>query len=206
MSDVDIFGPLVVDTEPGLAMEATLQEWFPTYASYLSRALVAAGVDIGGDLPLPGAYVHSSDANHFPEETPPAIVIATPSTLGEPKRDSKNYRAFWDVRVVAYVDSNTRDNTEHLAKYYATLIRAIVVHHPSLGDFAEGTVWRGTSYGIRVPDKDQRTLGSCEVRFEVDVRDVVQQYAGPPAPITTVPPSWPTADSVTLTVAPTPIS
>lgn len=206
MTDLDIFGPLVVDTEPGYAVEATLRKWFPTYAAYLSRALIAAGINLGGPLPIPGSYVHSSDPNHFPEEAPPAIVIAIPGTLGDPKRDQQNYRAFWDVRVSAFVDGGDRELTEHLAKYYATLLRAILIHKPSLGDFAEGTEWRGTTYGIRIADRDQRTLGSCEVRFAVDVRDVVQRFAGPSAPITTVPASWPTAESVTLTVAPTPIS
>lgn len=206
MSDLTIFGPLVVDTEPGMAVEATLQFWFPTYLGLLNRALAAAGVDIGGDLPTPGAYVHSSDPNHFPEEAPPAIVIAVPGTLGEPQRFQRSYRSSWDVRVICFVESNTRDNTEALARYYATAIRAILVQKRSLGNFAEGTTWRGTQYGVRVKDSSQRTLGSAEVRFAVDVTDVVTEFAGPTVPITTVPADWPAATTVQVIPEPQPIS
>lgn len=202
----NIFGAMVVDTELGTAVEATLTLWMPTYLAYLDRALAAAGINIGGTLSPPGAYVHSSDANHFPEEAPPAVVIAIPGTLGEPRADAQNYRAFWDVRISCFVDSNTRANTEALAKYYATAIRAVMVQKPSLGNFAEGTVWRGTQYGIRVSDREQRTLGSCEVRFSVGVRDVVQRFAGPPTPITTLPSDWPTAQTVNVTPSASSIS
>lgn len=206
MSDLNIFGPMVVDTELGTAIEATLEQWLPTYLAYINRALVAAGINVGGDLPAPGAYVHSSDANHFPEETPPAVVIAIPGTLGEPRRYGGTYRAFWDVRIVCYVDGPSRDLTEALAKYYATAIRGVMVHKPSLGNFADATVWRGTQYGTRVSDRSQRTLGSCEVRFSVDVRDVVQEFAGPQNPITSIPADWPTATTVKVTPSASPIS
>lgn len=201
MSDLDVFGPLVVDTEIGQQVEATLSEWYPTYLSMLARSLPGIA-----SLPSPNSYVHTSDPNHFAEDAPPTCVIAIPGTLGEPKRDSQGcYRAYWDLRVVVFVQANDRDATEQLAKYYAAATRAILVHKPSLGNFAEGTQWRGTSYGIRVPDKDQRTKGSCENRFAVDVRDVVQAFAGPTAPITIEPTDWPEVTSVKATLTPQPL-
>jgi hypothetical protein len=204
MSD-SVFGELVVDTEIGDQVQATLALWFPTYLGLLNRQLVAAGINIG-DLPAPGSYVHTSNANHFPEEAPPAVVIAIPGTMGEPVRDGcNNYRAFWDVRVTVFVTAPSRDLTERLAKYYGTAVRLMMEQKPSLGNFAEGTTWKGTSYSVKVADRDERTLGSCENRFRVDVRDVVQAFAGPQAPIEDVPASWPEVTSTKVTLTPQPL-
>jgi hypothetical protein len=200
MSDLDVFGPLVVDTEIGAQIEATLAEWYPTYLAMLVRNVPSIG-----SLPAPGSYVHTSDPTHFPEEAPPTCVIAVPGTMGEPKRDAANWRAMWDVRIVVFVQAVDRNTTEQLAKYYATATRAILVQKPSLGNFAEGTSWRGTSYGIRVADRDQRTKGSCENRFAVDVRDVVQAFTGPVNPITTLPADWPSVSRVTTILTPQPL-
>lgn len=197
MSDLDVFGPALIDTELGFALENTLRKWFPTYLALLARTL--PDIDF---LPEPGAYVHSSDPNHFPEEAPPAVLISVPGTTGQPMRDAKDWRAMWDVRIVVFVTANTRELTEHLAKYYATATRMIMVQKPSLGEFAEGVSWRGVAYSTRVADRDQRTLGSSENRFAVDVRDVVRAFVGPLEPITTVPPAWPRATSVSVTTTP----
>lgn len=205
MTDLNVFGASIIDTEIGNAVESTLDTWFATYLSYLDRALIGAGINIGS-LPTPGSYVHSADPNHFPEEQPPTVVISIPGTLGEPKRDSANYRAFWDLRVVVFVTAPDRASTEALAKYYGAAVRMMLVQKPSLGNFAEGISWRGTQYSTRIADRDQRTLGSCENRFSVDVRDVVQAFAGPITPITTIPANWPTVTDVAVSITPDTLS
>lgn len=200
MSD-DIFGPVIVDTQVGHAIEATLQLWMPTYLAMVTRKLTSLGVDIGY-LPTPASYVHTSDPDHFPEEKPPCIVIAIPGTIGKPLRDARNYRAMWDARVTVFVTAPNRAMTSALEKYYATAIRTLLLNKRSLGGFAEGIDWSGVTYGVRIADEDKRTLGSSECRFAVDVRDVVQVFAGPLQPITDIPADWPLATKVIATLEP----
>lgn len=194
MSDA-IYGPVVIDSEIGAAVQSTLQTWYPDRLAFVTRQLATMGVDIGY-LPEPRSYVISSDPNHFPEEQLPAVLIAVPGTVGRPVRDGFVYRAYWEVRVTVFVDSTQRETTEALAKYYSAATRMIMTQQPSLSEFANGTEWCGTSYSIKVEDNMQRTMGSAENRFEVDVRDVVTAFAGPSVPSTNVPADWPTANTV----------
>ncbi|MGZ4530809.1 MAG: hypothetical protein ACXVXP_00485 [Mycobacteriaceae bacterium] len=203
MSDVQTFGSLVLGTDVSDAVTLTLQTWFPTYLAMMDRRLASLNL---GSLPAPGSYVTSSDPRHWPEDQPPAVVVAVPGTLGQPKRDgSRNYRAFWDVRVIVFVTASDRESTERLAKYYGAAVRLLLLNKGSLGNFAAGTEWYGEFYETKIADRDQRTLGSCENRFSVDVRDVVRALGGPPAPITTQPADWPEATSVKATLTPTAI-
>jgi hypothetical protein len=188
------------------ACTLTLQQWMATYLGMVERR---KGKQTGW-LTQPASYVTSNDANHWPEEATPAIVVAVPSTLGEPKRDGGNkYRAEWDLRITVFVQAPDRDSTERLAGYYGAAIRSLVLGKRSLGGFAQGTTWHGEYYQTRVADRDQRTLGSCENRFCVDVRDVVQAPNGPLNPATdpgTPPADWPTATDVHVNYTPAAIS
>lgn len=202
MSDLEIFGPLVMWSDVADATTLTLQRWIATYLGMVDRKLGKPA----GWLPLPGSYVTSNDANHFPEDAPPATVVAVPGTLGQPKREGQGkYRAEWDVRITVFVQAPDRDSTQRLAGYYGAAIRSLILGKRSLGDFAQGTTWHGEFYQTRVADRDQRTLGSCENRFCVDVRDVVQAPNGPLNPATdpgTAPADWPTATDVHINYTP----
>ena len=201
MSDATIFGNLITGDDVSQAIENTLTTWAQTYLDRMCRKIGQPE----GWLPSPGSYVHTNDPNYFPEDAPPVVAIAVPGTLGEPQRDGqKYYRAMWDARVTIFVQANERAATERLAKQYGAAFRELLLHKRSLGGFAEGINWHGEMYEPRVSDRDQRTLGSCEVRLGIDVREVVLTLAGPSAPTTTQPADPPTATSVKLTFTPEP--
>lgn len=201
MSDLDIFGSLVDGNDVSQAIEATLQEWADSYLGRMCRKISKPA----GWLPSPGSYVHTNDPHYFPENAPPVVVIAVPGTLDTPIRDGgRYYRAQWDVRLTIFVQANDTDSTERLAKWYGAAFRELILQKRSLGGFAEGVSWHGELYGTRVSDRDQRTLGSCELRFGVDVRDVVKTFGGPTSPTTTEPANWPTATNVKVTFTPEP--
>lgn len=201
MSDANIFGNLVGGYEVDDAVAATLQKWSDTY---LERQCRKIGQPFGW-LPSPGSYVFTNDPHYFPEDQPPVAVIAVPGTVGSPIRDGrKYYRAQWDVRLTIFVQTTDREDTERLAKYYGAAFRELILQKRSLGGFAEGITWHAEDYGTRVSDRDQRTLGACELRFSVDVRDVVLTLAGPAVPIITTPADPPQATTVKVTTQPEP--
>jgi hypothetical protein len=204
MSDLQTFGPLVMWSDVADATTLTLQKWMLTYLARTERAIQKSA----GWLPLPGSYITSNDANHWPEDQPPAIVVAVPSTLSTPKMEgNRSYRAEWDVRVTVFVQAPDRDATQRLAGYYGATIRSLLLGKRSLEGFAAGTTWHGEYYQTRVADRDQRTLGSCENRFCVDVRDVVQAFGGPfDALPPGLPPDFPLATNVTVNLAPEALS
>jgi hypothetical protein len=201
MSDASIFGSLITGDDVDQAVSATLQKWSDTYLERMCRKIGKPS----GWLPSPGSYVFTNDPHYFPEDQPPVVVITVPGTLGSPIRDGQHYyRAQWDVRLTVFVQAQDRDSSERLAKFYGAAFRELILHKRSLGDFAEGVGWNGEEYGTRTSDRDQRTLGACELRFSVDVRDVVQTLAGPTDPIPSEPADWPEATSVRVTNTPEP--
>lgn len=199
MSDAAIFGSLITRGDVKQAVHSTIETWAQTYLDRMCRKIGQPE----GWLPPPGSYVHTNDPNHFPEDAPPCVVIAIPSTAGRPIRDgNRYYRAEWDVRVIIFVSAGDRDSTDALAEQYGAAFRELLLQKRSLGGFAEGIEWHGEFYDTKVSDRSQRTAGSCELRFCVDVRDVVKTLGGPQAPITTEPADWPLATSVKTTLTP----
>jgi hypothetical protein len=195
-----VYGPLVLATDVEDAATLTLQTWLPQYLAMVSRKIGQTA----DWLQPPKSYVVSNDAAHWPEDQIPAVVIGSSGTTGKPKRDARLYRAMWQLQVVVYCSANDRPSTERLAKYYGGAVRATLAQKASLGNFAAGAEWEGEKYDFRIAERDKRTLGSCSNIFCVDVRDVVQALGGPAlvAPPTTVPPDWPVANNVTVTLDP----
>jgi hypothetical protein len=204
MSDAQTYGPLVLATDVEDAATFTLQTWMPQYLGMVSRKIGQASTW----LPGIASFTVANDPTHWPEDQVPAIVLASPGTLGRPIRTRSTYRAMWQLQVVVFVSANDRPATERLAKYYGGAVRAVLSAKGDLGGLAAGAEWEGEKYDIRIGDRDQRTLGSCSNIFCVDVRDVVQALGGP-LTVTTppvVPPDFPVADNVTVNLAPEALS
>lgn len=188
-SDLEVFGPLVIDTQLPEAVEATLKLWMQTYLQRLERA-ISKPVNW---LPPPQSYTITSDWDHYPEEALPAVLIMCPGVT-KPKMDGRReYRGVYPVRVGIFVEARDRVSTDALAKYYGTALRELLLQKGSLGDFATATAWAGADYGTRVSDRSQRTVGTAEIKLEVEVRAIVRRLSGPVEPITTglAPPSLP---------------
>lgn len=202
MSDSAIFGNLVTGDDVDQAVTNTLLTWGDTYLNRMCRKIGQPE----GWLPSPGSYVHTNDPHYFPEDQPPVCVIAVPGTTEQPMQDGgRYYRAKWLVHLVLFVSANDTEATERLAKWYGAAFRELLLQKRSLGGFAQGIAWHEEVYGTRVSDRDQRTLGSCELRFSVDVRDVVKTLGGPTSPTPTEPGDWPTAKHVLITFKPEPL-
>lgn len=190
MSDLEVFGPLVLATEPEDAVKATMKLWMATYLGRVTRHI---GKDPGWLVP-PKSYTITSDFDHFPEEAVPAVLIMCPK-VDKPEMDGKReYRAVFPITVGILVEASDRNSSERLAKYYGGAFRELLLHKGSLGDFATATAWVGEDYGTRISDRSQRTFGSAEVRLDVEVRKVVRRLSGPIAPLVNpdvAAPAWP---------------
>lgn len=190
MSDLEVFGPLVIATDVEDAIEATLKLWM---ATYLERMVRHIGKPAGW-LSAPKSYTVTSDWDHFPEEAVPAVLIICPN-IDKPLMDGKReYRATFPIKVGIFVEARDRRSTERLAKYYGGALRELLLQKGSLGDFAIATTWEGEEYGTCVSDHSQRTFGSAEIKLAVEVRQVVRRLAGPgtvPANPKIPPAAWP---------------
>lgn len=190
MSDLEVFGPLIIGTQPEEAVEATLKLWMATYLGRMNRAIGQPA----NWLQVPQSYTITDDWDHFPEEAVPAVLIMC-SGIEKPLMDGKRfYRAIFPIKVGIFVESQDRSSTRRLAKYYGAALRELLLHKGSLGDFATATAWDGEEYGTRVSDRSQRTFGTAEVKLNVEVRQVVKRLSGPAVPLadpTKAPPAWP---------------
>jgi len=199
MSDEQTYGSLVLATDVEDGATLTLQTWLPQYLGRVSRQIGQAS----NFLPVPGSYTVANDPTHWPEDQPPTVVLASPGTMGQPKRSGRLYRAQWQLQVVVFVSSQDRSSTERLAKYYGGAVRSLLLQKADLGGIAAGVEWNGEKYDVRIADRDQGVLGSCSNTFCVDVRDVVQALGGPLLGDPSVPPpDYPTATHVTVTRVP----
>jgi len=178
LSDLEVFGPFTLDTAPEEALESTLKEWLPTYLAFVSRRSNLS-------LPQPRSYVISYDFDHLPEEQLPALQIICPR-IERPEADGQRiYRATFPLTVGVFIEARDRFSTDRLVKLYASAVRALVLHKGSLGGLATATTWIGTNYGSRTAARAQRTIGTAEVHFRTEVRQLVQRLVGPE--ITTTP-------------------
>lgn len=181
----DIFKPIL---DGGMvefwAME-TLQDWFQVYTEELELQRIALGMpDQRGSHPLPRSYHIAEELDKEAADQLPAIVLVCPGTNGQPpKKDGRGqYRATWMLGVGLFVSANTREATKDLVRFYAAVVRAILVQKPSLGGHAFRTTWLDESYDDNYLFPDTQTISAGQVIFEVEVDNVVTHGAGPVTP------------------------
>ena len=178
----DVFGDFKLDEELQEAIEKTIRKWASTYLALIERRV---GLD-PKSLPLPRSYVFSDDGtlNKKPEEQFPAVVILSPG-VGKttPKRHGDgHYRAGTVVNVAVIVSARDQDTTNLLVKRYRKALEMLLVQQPSLGGFAEDTIFQGWRNDELLPE-DNRTIAAGTTVFEVLVPDIVQAGAGPRTPL-----------------------
>lgn len=191
MSDLQIFGPVVLATDVEDVIESTMKLWMTTYLGLIVRHIGKPP----GWLPPPKSYTVTSDWDSFPEEAVPAVLISCPDVENPLMDGQRTYRAIFPVDVGIRVESKDRRSSERLAKYYGGAVRALLLAKGSLGDFAEATTWTGEKYGAHVGDRSQRTFGTADIKFNIEVRQVAKRLTGPatvPVEPGVPPPSWPT--------------
>jgi hypothetical protein len=122
--------------------------------------------------PTPRSYTRKTRFDKWPEDRCPTIVVYCRGLAEPPDRRSGGHDARWAVGVAAIVSANTEENTDKAAKLYGALIRAILLQEGSLHGFARGTDWMDESFD-EVPSMANRSLGSAEELFWVEVENVV---------------------------------
>jgi hypothetical protein len=204
--DLDQFGPIVIATALDAAVKNTLQEWMPTYQRFIERE----GGLASEWLPKPRSYTISSDFTHYPEEQLPALLIMS-KELSKPRMDGrKEYRVDAPFCIGAFVSAKDRNSSEALAKYFGAVIRALIVQKGGLANaqqrekgepgLAVTTEWTGEKFDVHESDTSKRTIGTVEVEFVAEIRQVVQRLGGPkePLPAPQAEPSpWPTVNKLT---------
>ena len=195
----NLFGPLVSGREVRAAVEQTVKTWVRDYLGEVARTSGRGSEDL---RPF-RSYVSALDLDKFSSDQLPACVIVAPGLLTEPELRKDAYNAVWGVGVGVVVAGQDRENTFELVELYTAAVRALLVHHPSLGGFAEGLDWVGERYDELSSD-DIRTIGAGTVQLAVDVTGAQSRFGGnttptdPAGPVTD-PGDVHTVGSVTVT-------
>lgn len=191
---MNIFGSIVTAYDVSQAMENTIRMWAPDYL-----AEIAARNGFARDeLQVFRSYVRMLDLDKFSEDQTPACVIICPGLASPPVRRSTTYDTEWSVGVGAVVRGVSRDNTYLLTAVYAAAIRALVLHNPSLGGFAESITWESERVDP-LTSTDLRTIAAGVEQFTVKVNGAQDIRTGPTQPSvnpTVDPGSAPTINSV----------
>jgi D-mannonate dehydratase len=106
------------------------------------------------------------------------------------RRGGGSYDAPWALAASLIVSSNSRENTNKMAKDFATVFRTMMLTNKSLGhpEAVMGLTWVTERYDqVPLNPKDTRTLNAATMVFEIEVRDVASDNGVPPS----VPPDDP---------------
>jgi len=172
------FGPLVTGAHVERWALATLQEWHREYLAWAERA---SGLKARA-LPLPRAWVTSSDFERWPEEQTPCVLLLSTGLASEPTRDGRTrHHAKFSLGLAVVVEARDQATTDELAKLYVATFRTLLLQHQSLGGHAEGVEWVDEQYDV-LPARGRRQLAAGQAVFRVDVRNVVTGRTGPQAP------------------------
>lgn len=194
-----VFGPLLTGKDVRDALESTIKTWVRDYVGEVARLSGRSSEDL---KPF-RSYVSSLDLDKFQSDQLPCCVIVAPGLLTQPELRRGAYNARWGVAVGVVVSGQDRENTFDLVELYTAAVRSLLIHHPSLGGFAEGLEWIGERYD-ELRSEDLRTIGAGTVQLAVDVTEVQSKIGGPGAPTAAVDPvedpgDLHTVGSVTIT-------
>ena len=167
------------------AMYRTLEKWLPTYIYEFNRQL---GSQV---LVVPKRYTKMPDNRTLTRGIECALLVATNSTSGPPERQGDgSYNTVWEAEVSAYVfGSGDFLQTQAITYAYAAAVRAAVVQHKSLGDFASTSHWTHEEYKYG-EHSSTRYTGLAKVVFDVVVFGAVNDLLGPPLAEFAVQPSY----------------
>ena len=185
MPVTDIFKPIIDGSMIEFWAKTTLEDWFQVYTEELELQRIALGMnDVRGSHPLPNSYRVAEEMDKEAGDQLPAIVLVCPGLNGQPpKKDGEGYyRATWMLGVGIFVSASTREDTKDLVRFYAAVVRGILVQKPSLGGHTFRTTWLDESYDDNFDYVDTQTISAGQVIFEVEIEGVVKHGAGPVTP------------------------
>jgi len=167
MAEIDP-GPIVLPSDVELAVRDTLQEWVPFYLADIDRQQQRAA----GTTRPPRTWDIASDGERWMEETPPALLVACPGTVGDPALEGPDghYSAVYQVNVGVTAGGATEQGTRALAGRYAGAIIYTLGQQGDMGGLADATWWRGVRTDVIAR---QRTLMATEVLAHVRIARVI---------------------------------
>lgn len=191
------FGELVTADEVEDALIETLQEWMPTYLMAMEER---KGKD-AGSLLAPRSWQVVVDDEKWDAQQMPALNVVSAGTNDTPARGSRGtYDATFLTGVVWYLGGADRDLLRRANRWYAAVVREILIQHPPLvGGVSVEVLWMGEEYDTVASDM-ARTLVAGRTVFAITVDHVVESDAGPIEPVEDPTPEaypdHPTADEV----------
>jgi hypothetical protein len=198
------YGSLVAASDVEAAVVALGRKWI---ADYLAEVERQHALEVGS-LPLPRAWVITSDVEKMPEDQTPAVVVSSPGLTDPPTADGQGrYTASWRLLLSPVVSARGNEHALRLARLYALALRALVLQQQVIDpDLAAVRVeWRDERYDV-LDSIDDRTVCVGLVELAVVVADVTSRHAGPldpllgPGDLGPTSPSWPTATTADVDV------
>lgn len=190
-----MFGTLFVPEDLEKATRDLLNLWLPTYLSEVERQQEVEP----GKIARPKFIGTSVEADLWPGEELPAIIVVAPGTSGEPDReDGAKWAAWYQVTVACLVQAPDEISVRALTGFYSAAVRGAILQHPSLGGFAEGTWWLGEDYEGAAGTDRNRTRGAVIMHFRSKVTGIVDGSTGPLAPDPAAPANWPIVQEVDI--------
>lgn len=181
----DLYGPLGHSGRIAAAVKSHLQDPDDSTYGWLTAYLAEMERQIGDDprsLPIVRMWRTSAEIEQWFADTPPAIIIAVPGTLGDPETTNGAYRVNWDVRVGILVSVGGEDaDAEELAGIYGAAVRGALVHHPALAAGLKVDAWLGETLDNR-PRSEAETIGFAINTFRVSDTDSLARRGGPATP------------------------
>lgn len=201
----DSLGGIIGADDVRDAVKATILEWSPFYLFAISGRLVAANKITAKQSPLPnfGKWVNDPTHRNLGTGEPAAFLVTVPATVGTPFQEGDGaYKAVFRSQVEVAVFGTSWEEAADRVSWYEKVVRACVIQHKDLGNFAMGVKWAGVQYSGE-EHTSSRTVGIATLGFDVTVADVIDAGRGPatvPDPFA-IPAQDPTVESVLVTVA-----
>lgn len=210
MTTPTAFGRLVAASDVEAGVVSQLRKWLTTYLAEVDRQ---QRQDVG-TLPQARSYTISSDAERMPEDQTPAVGVVSPGTSDPPRPDGMgSFVARWQIDVWAQLSARGNTYALRLARLYALALRGVLVQQQMLDGLDVRRIdWLGERYD-ELDSIDDRTVCVARVSLAVEVCDVTTRHAGPLEPLLppeAVPgpdsPTWPTADTVDVSITKEPLT
>lgn len=171
---MSLFGIIKTGGDVEQAVISHLEEWVTTYLAEIERQ---QGIP-PKSLPTVDHWVSTNEFRKWAEEQTPVGVVISPGISDDPVKDGEGtYRAKWHVGIAVVIKGRNRAEVSENAKLYAAAVRGAMLQHRSLGGFARGVEWKDETY-TDVPTKSERTMGSAQSVFEIEVPETINVFAG----------------------------
>lgn len=173
MSDLNVFGPLVLPSELETRAEAVLDEFIEPYLGWVERLTDREK----GSMPKPRRLPARGTADEWPEDVPPVIGLISTGTIDQPEMLEDGYHAVFSLGAVCVVEHNTEENARNLASAYAGAVMACLLHQPLGGPVEK--VWLAGVVADTIPNEKRRSLGGAQVELRVAVDQIIDPRLGP---------------------------